>query len=113
MLARPAYSYSQHHFLPGCTSSPALTCHQSTRLPAHLVPSSPAGLHLLSLEAASGCVVFEEANQAPLELEMSHTARLLEAASSRWRVTLSMCKDAVDGAQRQRLELICIAQDGK
>ena len=72
-------------------------------------PPHPAGLQLLSLEAASGCVVFEEANQAPLELELGHTARLLEAASSRWRVTLSMCRDGVDWGQRQRLELTHIA----
>ena len=60
-----------------------------------------AGLASIALEAASGCVVFEEANHAPMELELSHLARLLATAGGgSWRVQLGMRSDAALQQQR-------------
>ena len=65
------------------------------------------GLASLALETASGCVVFEEPNRAPLELELSHLARLLAAAAAArgWRVRLGVWDDATVHHMRPRLEL--------
>lgn len=67
----------------------------------------PAGLAQLRLEAAAACVVFEEANHAPLELELSHLARLLSGAAGAGggQVALSVCVDAAVGQRRQCLTL--------
>lgn len=65
-----------------------------------------AGLESFALEAASGCVVFEEANHAPMELELSHVARLLAAAAgAAWRVQLGVRADAALQQQRACLEV--------
>ncbi|PRW45400.1 glutamate carboxypeptidase [Chlorella sorokiniana] len=66
-----------------------------------LAAAATQGLDLIALEAASGCIVFEEANHAPMELELSHLARLLaSSAGSSWRVQLSMRSDAALQQQR-------------
>ncbi|PSC73618.1 hypothetical protein C2E20_3074 [Micractinium conductrix] len=56
-----------------------------------------AGLRSLTLQAASGCLVFEEPQKAPMELELSHAARLLAGGGSTndpgWAVQLGLCND--------------------
>lgn len=74
-----------------------------------LAAAAAQGLESLALEAASGAVVFEEHSKAPLELELSHLARLLTsaaaAAGGAWRVELGITHDAAVGQRRARLLL--------
>ena len=101
--------------------SPSLPCSHLALCPPCLASplrASCAGLARLSLQAGSGSVVFEEADHAPLELELSHVARLLAEHSGGggggggacWRVELGMRRDdVVRGLGSPRLELTRIA----
>lgn len=107
----------------GAAAGAALVLWRHRLALALMRPSSPpplpapgnaaAGLDSLALEAASGCVVFEEANHAPMELELSHMARLLAAAAcAAWRVRLGVCPDAALQQQRACLEVTRAAATG-
>jgi hypothetical protein len=58
------------------------------------------------VESAAGCLVFEEGGRAPLELELSHVARLLAAHAPRWRVALSVTHDPALQHRAPRLDLV-------
>lgn len=55
-------------------------------------------------------MVFEEANHAPMELELSHLARLLATGGAgSWRVQLGMRSDA---ALQQRRACLTVTRTG-
>jgi len=57
--------------------------------------------------------VFEEANHAPMELELSHLARLLATAGgSSWQVRLGMRSDATLQQRRASLTVTCSSSSG-
>ncbi|KAL4437265.1 hypothetical protein ABPG75_004404 [Micractinium tetrahymenae] len=71
-----------------------------------LAAAAAAGLARLTLRAASGCIVFEEPHRAPLELELSHVARLLAAHAQRWAMRLGLHDDEALQQRLPELELV-------
>lgn len=77
-------------------------------LPANCFLPSPlpyTDLVQLRLQTSTGNLVFEEANRAPLELEVLHFARLLPVHGARWHSTSESLWDETADEETLLLEL--------